>query len=89
MVCKRARTKFDILNPVQAYDRLKKILKILIKRTEYNMPLINDLSLAIKLVELNNKIHMLILSDHDGIEYNYTFKIFNYPISISTLINCQ
>ena len=43
------------------------------------MPLINGLLLAIKLVELNNKINVLILSDHDNIEYNYKFNIFNKP----------
>jgi hypothetical protein len=53
------------------------------------MPLINDILLAIKLVELNNKINVLILNDHDDIEYNYTFNIFNNPIPISTLNNCQ
>ena len=53
------------------------------------MPLINYILLAIKLAELNNKINMLILSDHDDLEYNYTFNIFNNPIPISTLINCK
>ena len=34
------------------------------------MPLINGLLLAIKLVELSNKLNVLILSDHDDTEYN-------------------
>ena len=51
------------------------------------MPLINGLLLTIKLVELNNKINVLILSDHDDIEYNYKFNIFNSHIPISNLMN--
>jgi hypothetical protein len=53
------------------------------------MPLINGLLLAINLVGLNNKINVLILSDHDDIEYNYNGNIFNNFRPISTLMNCQ
>jgi len=43
------------------------------------MSLINYILLGIKLAELNNKINVLILSDHDDIEYNYAINIFNNP----------
>ena len=51
------------------------------------MPLMNGLLIAIKLVELNNKIIVLILSDHDNIKCMHKFNIFNKPIPISTLMN--
>ena len=53
------------------------------------MPLINGLLLAINLVGLNNKINVLILSDHDDNKYNYNCNIFNNLIPISALMNCQ
>ena len=51
------------------------------------MPLFNGLLLAINLVELSNKINILIFSDPDDTEYNYKFNIFNNYILISTLMN--
>jgi hypothetical protein len=56
----------------------------LVGLNKYNMPLINGLLLAINLVGLNNKINVLILSDHDDIEYNYNCNIFNNFRPIST-----
>jgi len=57
----------------------RKFQKFIIILAEYNMSLINYILLGIKLAELNNKINVLILSDHDDIEYNYAINIFNNP----------
>ncbi len=51
------------------------------------LPFNGLLLLAIKLVELINKINVLIWSDHDDTEYNYKFNVFNNCILISTLIS--
>ena len=51
------------------------------------LPFNGLLLLAIKLVELINKINVLIWSDHDDTEYNYKLNVFNNCILISTLIS--
>ncbi|MGE3859818.1 MAG: response regulator [Nitrososphaeraceae archaeon] len=71
-----------------AYDYLKENLdKFSLLITDYRMPNLNGMLLAMKILEINKNINVIILvNDHDDIECNYKFNIIKKPISIPKLL---
>ena len=57
--------------------------------TDDKMPDMNGLFLSNKLLEINPKLNVIILSDFfaDDLEYNYKFNILKKRVSIYKLIN--
>jgi DNA-binding NtrC family response regulator len=52
-----------------------------------NMPKINALFLSTKLLEVNPKLNVILLSNFKDFKYNYKFNILKKRVSISKLIN--
>ena len=52
-----------------------------------NMPKINALFLRPKLLEVNPKLNVILLSNFKDFKYNYKFNILKKRVSISKLIN--
>jgi len=53
--------------------------------TNFLMPKMNGLLLATKLVEINQKLKIIIMNDVYNLKSDYKFKILKKPISVSTL----
>ena len=51
------------------------------------MPKINALLLSTKLLEVNPKLNVILLSNFKDFKYNYKFNILKKRVSISKLIN--
>lgn len=54
---------------------------------DYEMPDMNGLMLATKLLEINPKINVILLSDFNNLKCSYKFNVLKHGISIFKLIN--
>ena len=73
--------------PVLAYNHIKENLsKYSLLITDHIMSRMNGLFLATKLLEINPKMNVIIMSTFDNLECNYKFNILKKPISIYKLI---
>ena len=78
-------------DPVVAYEHIKenpnKYSLVIID--DNKMPDMNGLFLGTKLLEINPKMNVIIMSDFfaDDLEYNYKFNILKKRVSIFKLIN--
>ena len=75
-------------DPSLAYQQIKQ------NSNEYSlliindkMPKINALFLSTKLLEVNPKLNVILLSNFKDFKYNYKFNILKKRVSISKLIN--
>jgi len=75
-------------DPSLAYQQIKE------NSNEYSlliindkMPKINALYLSTKLLEINPKLNVILLSNFKDFKYNYKFNILKKRVSISRLIN--
>jgi len=75
-------------DPSLAYQQIKE------NSNEYSlliindkMPKINALYLSTKLLEVNPKLNVILLSNFKDFKYNYKFNILKKRVSISRLIN--
>ncbi|HYJ01257.1 MAG TPA: response regulator [Nitrososphaeraceae archaeon] len=75
-------------DPSLAYQQIKE------NSNEYSlliindkMPKINALFLSTKLLEVNPKLNVILLSNFKDFKYNYKFNILKKRVSISKLIN--
>jgi DNA-binding NtrC family response regulator len=74
--------------PVLAYKHIKEnFSKYSLLITDHRMSRMNGLFLATKLLEINPKMNVIIMSTSDNLECNYKFNILKKPISIYKLIN--
>ena len=74
--------------PVLAYEHIKENLsKYSLLITDHRMSQMNGLFLATKLLEINPKMNVIIMSTFDDLECNYKFNILKKPISIYKLIS--
>jgi DNA-binding NtrC family response regulator len=81
---------FSFADPVLAYEHIKKNPnKYSLVITDDKMPDMNGLFLSTKLLEINPKLNVIILSDYfaNDLEYNYKFNILKKRVSIYKLIN--
>jgi DNA-binding NtrC family response regulator len=77
-------------NPIVAYEHIKENPnKYSLVIIDDKMPDMNGLFLSTKLLEINPKLNVIILSDlfADDLEYNYKFNILKKRVSIYKLIN--
>ena len=77
-------------DPILAYEHIKENPnKYSLVITDDKMPDMNGLFLTTKLLEINPKLNVIIMSDYfaDDLEYNYKFNILKKRISIYKLIN--
>ena len=77
-------------DPIAAYEHIKeKPNKYSLVIIDDKMPDMNGLFLSTKLLEINPKLNLIILSDFfaDDLEYNYKFNILKKRVSIYKLIN--
>ena len=76
----------SFIDPLLAYEHIKKNLsKYSLLITDYGMSLMNGLSLATKLLEINPQMNVILMSAFD-LDCNYKFNILKKPISIYKLI---
>jgi len=74
--------------PVLAYEHIKENLsKYSLLITDHRMSQMNGLFLATKLLEINPKMNVIIMSTFDDLECNCKFNILKKPISIYKLIS--
>ncbi len=74
--------------PILAYEHMKENLsKYSLLITDHRMLQMNGLFLATKLLEINPKMNVIIMSTFDDLECNYKFNILKKPISIYKLIS--
>ena len=77
-------------DPVVAYEHIKENPnKYSLVITDDKMPDMNGLFLSTKLLEINPKLNVIIISDFfaNDLEYNYKFNILKKRVSIYKLIN--
>jgi DNA-binding NtrC family response regulator len=77
-------------DPIAAYEHIKENPnKYSLVIIDDKMPDMNGLFLSTKLLEINPKLNVIILSDFfaDDLEYNYKFNILKKRVSIYKLIN--
>ena len=77
-------------DPIAAYEHIKKNPnKYSLVIIDDKMPDMNGLFLSTKLLEINPKLNVIILSDFfaEDLEYNYKFNILKKRVSIYKLIN--
>ena len=76
-------------DPIAAYEHIKenpdKYLLVII--TDDKMPDMNGLFLSTKLLEINPKLNVIILSNFIELDCNYKFNILKKRVSIYKLIN--
>jgi CheY-like chemotaxis protein len=73
-------------DPLLAYEYIKENLsKYSLLITDYGMSLMNGLFLAMKLLEINPQMNIILMSAFD-LDCNYKFNILKKPISIYKLI---
>ena len=76
-------------DPIAAYEHIKENPnKYSLVITDDKMPDMNGLFLSTKLLEINPKLNVIILSDFfaEDLEYNYKFNILKKRVSIYKLI---
>ena len=74
--------------PVLAYEHIKENLsKYSLLITDHRMSQMSGLFLATKLLEINPKMNVIIMSTFDDLECNCKFNILKKPISIYKLIS--
>jgi CheY-like chemotaxis protein len=74
--------------PVLAYNHIKENLsKYSLLITDHRMSQMNGLFLATKLLEINPKMNVIIMSDFVDLECNYKFNILKKCVSIFKLIS--
>jgi DNA-binding NtrC family response regulator len=81
---------FSFADPVLAYEHIKENPnKYSLVITDDKMPDMNGLFLSTKLLEINPKLNVIIMSDYfaNDLEYNYKFNILKKSVSIFKLIN--
>ena len=77
-------------NPIVAYEHIKQNPnKYSLVISDDKMPDMNGLFLSTKLLEINPKLNVIIMSDFfaNDLEYNYKFNILKKRVSIYKLIN--
>jgi DNA-binding NtrC family response regulator len=77
-------------DPIAAYEHIKENPnKYSLVIIDDKMPDMNSLFLSTKLLEINPKLNVIILSDFfaNDLEYNYKFNILKKRVSIYKLIN--
>ena len=77
-------------DPILAYEHIKENLnKYSLVITDDKMPDMNGLFLSPKLLEINPKLNVIIMSDYfdDDLKCNYKFNILKKCVSIFKLIN--
>ena len=75
-------------NPRLAYQYIKENSnKYSLLIINDKMPKINALFLSTKLLEINPKLNVILLSNFKDFKYNYKFNILKKRVSISKLIN--
>ena len=76
-------------DPLLAYQHIKEYPnKYSLVITDDKMPDMNGLFLSTKLLEINPKLNVILLSDYfDNLKYNYKFNILKKRISIYKLID--
>jgi DNA-binding NtrC family response regulator len=77
-------------DPVLAYEHIKKNPnKYSLLIIDDKMPNVNGLFLSTKLLEINPKLNVILLSDYfdDDLKYNYKFNILKKRVSIYKLID--
>ena len=77
-------------DPIAAYEHIKENPnKYSLVIIDDKMPDMNGLFLSTKLLEINPKLNVIILSDFfaNDLEYNYKFNILKKRVSIYKLIN--
>jgi DNA-binding NtrC family response regulator len=77
-------------DPILAYEHIKENPnKYSLVITDDKMPDMNGLFLSTKLLEINPKLNVIIMSDYfaNDLEYNYKFNILKKSVSIFKLIN--
>ena len=77
-------------DPIAAYEHIKENPnKYSLVITDDKMPDMNGLFLSTKLLEINPKLNVIIISDFfaNDLEYNYKFNILKKRVSIYKLIN--
>jgi DNA-binding NtrC family response regulator len=76
-------------DPILAYEHIKEYPnKYSLVITDDKMPDMNGLFLSTKLLEINPKLNVILLSDYfDNLKYNYKFNILKKRISIYKLID--
>ena len=77
-------------DPIAAYEHIKENPnKYSLVIIDDKMPDMNGLFLSTKLLEINPKLNVIILSDFfaEDLEYNYKFNILKKRVSIYKLIN--
>ena len=75
-------------DPLLAYQHIKENpnrYSLLI--IDDKMPNVNGLLLSTKLLEINPKLNVILLSDLKNLKYNYKFNILKKRVSISKLID--
>ena len=74
-------------NPLLAYEHIKEnFSKYSLIITDYKMPQMNGLILASKLLELNKKMNIVILSAYEEVGDDNNYRLLKKPLKISTLI---
>ena len=74
-------------NPLLAYEHIKEnFSKYSLIITDYKMPQMNGLILASKLLELNKKMNIVILSAYEEVGDDNNYILLKKPLKISTLI---
>ena len=74
-------------NPLLAYEHIKEnFSKYSLIITDYKMPQMNGLILASKLLELNKKMNIVILSAYEEVGNDNNYILLKKPLKISTLI---
>ena len=76
-------------DPILAYEHIKEYpTRYSLVITDDKMPDMNGLFLSTKLLEINPKLNVILLSDYfDNLKYNYKFNILKKRISIYKLID--
>jgi DNA-binding NtrC family response regulator len=74
---------YSFTDPVLAYEHIKKnVNNYTLLIVDYQMPKINGLLLATKLLEINPTLKVIIMSCFNELEYIPNFKFIKKPISI-------
>lgn len=74
---------YSFTDPVSAYENIKKnVNNYTLLIVDYQMPKMNGLLLATKLLEINPILKVIIMSCFNELEYIPNFKVIKKPISI-------
>ena len=79
---------FLVSHPLLAYEHIKENTdKYSLLIIDDKMPDVNGLFMGTKLLEINPKLNVIILSDFANLKCNYKFNILKKRVSISKLID--